>query len=424
MTDGQAVKTYRPTFKKKCETITFCLLLINVYAFNIIRIHRKQKSNGLVFVYSLTYAQTYYNRSLNELVDFFNSKRFGINPEDKIWVELRGFHKKRKLKNLKITIDIPLRIYIEKFTLVERIKILKLMIYKLSKLIISINKSGYLTLVAKELVFDETIYNRLNKNLISKLITTQSHIVYQPIIFENEELKGKRVMLWYSSNSIPIEYKNPKQKRWGLGVNIYKYAQIDNHWVWTKEHARYLSGLLDAKVSIKGSMMFYNRTDLGNKNKNIDVLIFDITPLTDKKIHKNSIFNPGDVSKFVEEIVKTVSNISLKRNYNFKIYIKHKRRIGVRHSDIYIKYINSLVKQKKIQVLAPEEDLYKIIASSKVIISYPFTSPAIIGQELGIPSIFYSSSLKLPYTPKIYNGTFIQERKNLENFLLNNLGTE
>ena len=57
--------------------------------------------------------------------------------------------------------------------------------------------------------------------------------------------------------------------------------------------------------------------------------------------------------------------------------------------------------------------------SSKVLISFPFTSPVIIGQELTVPSIFYSSANTLVK----YNPTnFIQTKFELRKYIATNLG--
>ena len=64
-------------------------------------------------------------------------------------------------------------------------------------------------------------------------------------------------------------------------------------------------------------------------------------------------------------------------------------------------------------------DLYETITASKMIICFPFTSPVIIGQELKVPSIHYSSNNILAK----YNQTsFIQDKRKLIKFIETNLG--
>ena len=66
-------------------------------------------------------------------------------------------------------------------------------------------------LIFKEYVFDENVYlSILNKKQVNKIITGPGNYKYQPIIFDIPEFKAERVMLWYSSNSIPIMYKSKK----------------------------------------------------------------------------------------------------------------------------------------------------------------------------------------------------------------------
>ena len=154
-------------------------------------------------------------------------------------------------------------------------------------------------MVFKEFVFDQIVYSAMDPDKTDKLITTQSNIAYQPLIFEYKNFTAKKFMIWYSSNSVPIEYKKEKLKRFTINPTVYINMRIDEHWVWTKEHKNYLSKYSQAKILVKQSLMFYTAKNLKTSNKKIDVLVFDVTPVNDIKITRNSIYTTRESINFI-----------------------------------------------------------------------------------------------------------------------------
>jgi polysaccharide biosynthesis PFTS motif protein len=74
-----------------------------------------------------------------------------------------------------------------------------------------------------------------------------------------------------------------------------------------------------------------------------------------------------------------------------------------------------LAKNRQLSVLPLDSDLYETIATSKIVIGFPFTSPVIIGQELTVPSIFYSSAKTLvKYNPTNFIQIEFELRKYIE----------
>jgi hypothetical protein len=144
-----------------------------------------------------------------------------------------------------------------------------------------------------------------------------------------------------------------------------------------------------------------------------------VTPLNSNSIYRDTIASFPVVKEFIDDIVENVGLVSKQLNRDIKIHIKHKRPFHQIHSSEYIAYIDNLVKDGELSVLPLSMNLYKTIAESKMIIGYPFTSPVVIGQELKIPSIYYSSSHILVN----YNqSNFIQNKFELFNILENTLG--
>ena len=401
---------------KSLLTVSLFTLLYLIFIFNL-RPEEKNKKYNLVF--SLTYDQVLATRSLNSLHDFFNSARFPINLDTEFWIEIKKLTYRRKFKNFQTTIDIPFKIYCNLFGFTRKFKVFTKIVkrYFNSVCLLSHNKNAYLIL--KEYIIDEIIYNELNSQRIENLITTQSHLMYQPIIFQKKNSGLKKIMIWYSANSMPIPYTDPEIPRIALKPEIFRGLNIEEHWVWTSEHAEFLNKVSGQRVLTKGSMMFYNASFDKLVEKRIDVLVFDVTPVKD--FAQNNIYNEAEVTKFLLDIVDAASKISRDTKIKLKICIKPKRKIHNIHSTAYLRLLEDLKSSGLIDVLSPNENLYDLINSARVVIGYPFTSPVWIGLELDVPSIFYSSSNLIQKNPKPINHNLIQNQNELEIFIRKNV---
>ena len=144
-----------------------------------------------------------------------------------------------------------------------------------------------------------------------------------------------------------------------------------------------------------------------------------MTPHNSKSVFRDTIYSFPVAKEFMEDIIKSVKLVSQKFDRDINIYIKHKRSFGSNHSSEYVTYIAGLVENGELSVLPLNIDLYESIAVSNIIIGFPFTSPVIIGQELKIPSIYYSSNNMLSKYNRI---DFIQNKLELTKYLEINLG--
>jgi polysaccharide biosynthesis PFTS motif protein len=411
-------------FFKKIKIILIAFILFLFYFTKIFRIAPKKnkiRENKTVLIYSLTKDQIFKDNSISKLYDFLVSKKFNISEKNEILIECRGILRSRIYSNLIVTLDIPLKIFATKLSLKGQLKLLLVFFCKLTILVKSFNNSQYIYLIFREFVFDENVYFAIaNKNKINKIITTPTAIQYQPISFEIPNFAVERVMLWYSTNSIPIKYKSRKTSIFEKNLeNSYQCMAIDTHWVWTNEHKKYLKKMTSSAILVKGSMIFYNPPKKLNNNKKYDVVIFDVTPQNSKSLFKDSIYTFPVAKEFIEDIIESVELVSQRLDRNIGIYIKHKRNFAPNHSSKYIAYIDVLAKNRQLSVLPLDSDLYETIATSKIVIGFPFTSPVIIGQELKVPSIHYSSTNTLV---KYNHANFIQSKLELRKYIESNLG--
>jgi polysaccharide biosynthesis PFTS motif protein len=269
----------------------------------------------------------------------------------------------------------------------------------------------------KEYIFDESIFWKKREKLIEKVITTQTHFLVQPLIFRLDISREKRIMIWYSANSLPIKYKDKNQLVLGFSNDFYNNIQVDEHWVWNKSNAAYIGKLTSKKTVIKGAMLFYGPSLEQNTSVKVDVLIFDVTPPS--SMPENIIYNERYVSDFITEIIQTVEE--LKGYPPLKIGLKPKRETANFHSKIYLEILEQYFSSGRITKIDPKENIYDLILNAKVVLSFPFTSPVLIAKELGVACAFYSSSDLLESQNSYYGIKFINNQFALRRFLARNV---
>lgn len=394
-----------------------CILFLNLYFLNIFRLKSKDSGKNLILIYSLSKKQAIRNGSTKSLYIFLKSKGLVRNLDSVVLIEIRKILWRKKYEKARTTLDIPLRIYINNFSLILKVICWISMCKRFFRIMQHHRKNPQLSMVFKEFIFDQIVYSAMDPDKTDKLITTQSNIAYQPLVFEYESFTAKKFMIWYSSNSVPIKYKKEELKRFTINPTVYTDMRIDEHWVWTKEHKKYLSKYSQAKILVKQSLMFYGPENLNASSKKIDVLVFDVTPFNNTEITRNSIYTTRESVNFINEITACVKMLNQTNQKDYRVKLKHKRRILKNHSSDYSNFIDHKVKNFEIEIISSDENLYDLISDSKLVIGFPFTSPVVIGQELNRPSIFYCSSKLLPITHKSQKIPFIQNQTSLYSYM-------
>jgi polysaccharide biosynthesis PFTS motif protein len=395
--------------------IAFYIMYIFVYF--VLLLNFKSKSGRLTLIYSLTFDQIYRDNSCQSVSEFFSAGRFGLKKNSEFLIECKSLKRLRGFNNVKVTRDIPLQIYANYCSFSEKSHILIMIVRRFFHSIMMLITIPDFSLVLKEYIFDESIFLGKQEKFIDTVITTQTHLLFQPLIFNLDIVKNKRIMLWYSANSIPIPYKDKTQLVLGLSNDFYHNAKVDEHWVWNKSNADYIRKMNSQKVLIKGSMLFYGASQRQKPLPKFDVLLFDTTP--PKFLPENNVFNENHVCDFVSEIVQVIKEF--KGYPSIEIGLKPKREVADLHSQKYVDMLHKFYDSGLITRIGHRENIYDLVRNAKVVIAYPFTSPVFIAKELGVDCAFYSSSNLLQSRSVYYGVRFIDNKADLKRFLVQSL---
>lgn len=235
------------------------------------------------------------------------------------------------------------------------------------------------------------IFQELDRNrLIESVVLTCSNYISQPLWFR--ALKHAKVhMIWYAQNWRPIGYRDD-----GVTSNVpsLRWLRVDTHWVWTKAFAEYLEALIPgADTKVVGPIVWSLPADTPTKIDALEIVIFDVSPFDDEVALKggeiSNYFNSENLFTFVENLIILKAELEGALSSRVRLRLKTKRGLKAVYDSKYFEYLEKLNAAGIITLEHHSVNIYSLIASSDLVISYPFTSTAYIADYLGIPSIYY-----------------------------------
>lgn len=204
-----------------------------------------------------------------------------------------------------------------------------------------------------------------------------------------EESGSAVTMVYYSANTHIFAPQLPPESYTGNpGTRIMTWSR---YVVWGEEQGNFLRNIGHTNVNIK-QVEYVDFSDSLKKltafPKN-SVAVFDVSPvrisfhaLLGWPVPYESTLN---INKFYKDIICVTKSLDL----SVVTKIKRKFKIDLKTPTAYQSQINSMMKQKNVSVIDPEIAASRMIQNSDIVISFPFTSTAIIAEKLGKPSAYY-----------------------------------
>jgi polysaccharide biosynthesis PFTS motif protein len=363
--------------KSKFRLVVLCLLFIGLFF--------KRRKVPTAIIYTLTPAQVYFNSSPEQVLRVLREVRFSsrANLEEPI-VEVRSI-RTFLIPHPNFVYDAAIYILHKVLNRSTYLSVLKMIDKEVSNLD---NLSVCKLKNFKEHIFDPVLYTLFFSQLGNKidLITTQSSFFKVPPSFK---IKGgpKKIMAWYSTNSKPIYASNDKERR---GVNVDEFKNIiDEHWVWNSGEISFLQSHSIENVIAVGPVIFQDRIIEEKDTKKFVITYFDVTPLQGSV----DFYSEKNTSVVLNNILRLIDHLEAKYPGRTIVRVKPKRKYSKYHAEKYISLLTSSTKQNKIKGLPASANLYQTISQSDLVLAIPFTSPALLGKELGVNSYFVSTGI-------------------------------
>lgn len=362
-----------------------------------------------VCVLSLSQEQIFQGKTPETLLSFFQEPRFD-NHTDDILIETKSFRFiNNKLKSFKRSI--PIHIFLNSLENSQRVEALNLFTKATKRWVTTSDVKMRANLKVIYFLLDLAVWYTIKAEKIT-LITTQSTMNNLPAAFEISNSSFDRKMFWYSTNSQPILKNGFILERPIFNESLNR--NVDMHYVWDPNSKDFLMSDGITNVKAVGSILFVKPELVSRHNSEFYLAYFDVTPFENADTYYTSERMCANLSK----IVQITSQLSTKNKVRINLLVKPKREIKANHSREYTRLLNTYEVKGLLKILKPDVNLYGIVSSVDCIIGIPFTSPVVVGRELGTPATFvdlYKDDYQLPET---HNGfQVISDHNQLKSWL-------
>jgi polysaccharide biosynthesis PFTS motif protein len=213
--------------------------------------------------------------------------------------------------------------------------------------------------------------------------------IYRPLWTYEAESKGSVIIFYFYSTNV-----ESLKKIDGYGLQAYSWQIINwpTYLVWDVYQADFIRRAIGEHpgICVVGPVWFssgsMDRVDIPENG----VAVFDINPLRDARYHlfgeSPAYLVPGVINRFLEDIYTVLSENEL------VMVLKRKRDIGNILNKRYKHTIDRLAASGSFQMADMDTQALFLIEDSRMSISLPFTSTALIAREIGKPACYYDAS--------------------------------
>jgi polysaccharide biosynthesis PFTS motif protein len=213
-----------------------------------------------------------------------------------------------------------------------------------------------------------------------------SNWIYRPLWTYEAQRQGARVLFYFYSTNIE-QFKQagvyPEPLYGWRTMTWPKYLVWDDY-----QEAFLRRALGDApEVDVVGSISFHSGAPAPQDLPACSIAVFDVQPMRDAIYQPLALdieyYVPRTANQFLVDIQEAT------RIAERVMVFKRKRDVGTRVHPGYECAINRLSARPNYLEIDPDTSASALIEKCQAVISTPFTSTALIGRELGKPSIYY-----------------------------------
>ena len=371
--------------------------MLSIFTFGLLCKRRLAPS---AVMFSLSRAQVFENTTPEGITRYLQQNRFkSLGSYSDVLIEIRSF-RTIFLKSSAFTFDSSIYLL---FYVLKRRDYLSIFREVVAAALKNTHKK-FTIQNYKRSVFDRVIWSQfLEKNQMRfTMITTQSSLDLLPESFYFFSKPGvKRVMMWYSTNSKPINRKGEPKI---IPSSIEKMKQLDvEHWVWNHHEVDFLGNFGLKSVKQVGPIVFQEEEFLSKSKYSFIVTFFDVTPMN----FSTDYYSTQIAMNTLNSVLSVTQRLQNEFGEYLKIRVKPKREYSNLHSQIYINKMFDAVEVGAIELLSYRTNLYSVISESDFVLSVPFTSPSLIARELDIPTFYCSFDSSEWEIPATSSGIFV-----------------
>jgi polysaccharide biosynthesis PFTS motif protein len=209
---------------------------------------------------------------------------------------------------------------------------------------------------------------------------------YRPLWTYEAERRGSQITFYfYSTNCEGIK----RPEGYPLQANSWQVMNWPRYLVWDEYQAAFVRRAVgeDATISIVGPIWFQTSArDLPRIPRDC-VAVFDVQPHRASRYQTlgapDEYYTPRTANQFLLDIHRVVTECGA------VMALKRKRQLGRLLNKSYGAVVQKLGRADNCILIDPEISALRVIERCTAVISMPFTSTALLGRELGKPSVYY-----------------------------------
>jgi polysaccharide biosynthesis PFTS motif protein len=248
-------------------------------------------------------------------------------------------------------------------------------------------------LLLKELILANFFSIIPKESIPDFFLFDHSKFVYRPLWTYIVEAKGAKPILYFYSTNNESVVLDTTRKKTNLKWSVMNWP---NYWVWSIEQYYFIKRVtsFDANIEIVGPILTGN--NLLNKELHLpprSVAVFDVQPQRDYKYQllcePYEYYVPKITNQFLDDI------FSIVKSHNATMVYKGKRDIGKMSHYKYRIKLQQLSNEREMLVIDSDNSAESVSKAAHCIISFPFTSTALIGNLQNKPSVYYDPTGKI-----------------------------
>ena len=143
-----------------------------------------------------------------------------------------------------------------------------------------------------------------------------------------------------------------------------------------------------------GPIVWHLPEDGASNPNRLKLTVFDVPAVSDLVMRDlngedSNYLHPDHLRRFVDDIVALGPEIERVFGRPVDLCLKMKRGYHAQYAKAYFDHVDSLAASGTVSLTGQQDNLYRLISSSDLVIAYPFTSPAYIAEKCGVPAVFY-----------------------------------
>ncbi len=243
------------------------------------------------------------------------------------------------------------------------------------------------------------------ENLPAEIWVNHENYKYKPVWVYEAEAKGvKSFLYFYSINNQTVQPATHE-------ISISGYWHLMNwprYLIWNEEQKNILKEYIQHKAEfvMSGALPFTDSDDDLSPLSSPAIAVFDIPSFTSEFFLLFGQAFKYQTDNVVEQFYQDVIHAA-KANY-FLVCTKQKAgRKSTHLTSRYIKLHDKLKKTKGVCGVKPDIAAHRLIMSTQMTISAPYSSTSLIAKSMGKPSCYYDPTMLLPDRTKFSHGVEI-----------------